>query len=503
MKKRLIRIAACILATGVLTLSGTALTVHAEAGYTYTYDYWGDIQYSPDAYETTGVYTSADLGLDVNLRFPEGLFVFGDFIYVCDTGNNRILELKRNDRDSIGFVRSIDGITGDAEVKEFNSPTDVCVTKDGFLYVADMNNYRILKLDMDGRYIMEFTKPTDSTFDQQLDFLPTKIAVDDAGRVYCVAKNVNKGLIKFESDGEFSGFVGASPVTYSWTDYIWKRLATQEQLANMESFTPTEYENLYMDYEGFIYATITQAAENDIDSGAVDVVKRLNLMGSDILVRNGEWDIIGDLYWGNGGGYNGPSLFTDVTAMENDVFVCLDKTRGRLFAYDDQGRMLFAFGGPGNMNGYLRRAIALDHMGHDLIVLDSLDNSITLFTPTEYGSLIYDAIEQFQQGLYEESGASWQAVMDLNNNYDLAYIGIGRSLLRQERYKEAMEYFELKLDDDNYSKAFKQYRKEWVEEHIGIIVIILVLLLVVPLGIGRIKRIKWEIATADIFISQR
>lgn len=24
-------------------------------------------------------------------------------------------------------------------------------------------------------------------------------------------------------------------------------------------------------------------------------------------------------------------------------------------------------------------------------------------------------------------------------------------------------------DDENYSKAFKQYRKEWVEEHIGVI----------------------------------
>lgn len=500
MKKRWMRLAA--LAIGVITLSGTALTAHAEPGYTYTYDYWGDIQYSPDAYEATGVYTSADLGLEVNLRNPEGLFVYNDAIYVCDTGNNRILELKRIDKDSIAFVRSIDGITGDVEVKGFNYPTDVSVTKDGFIYVADMNNNRILKLDMDGGFIMEFTKPTDSTFDQSLDFLPNKIAVDPAGRVYCVARNVNKGLVKFENDGEFSGFVGATPVTYDWTDYIWKRLATQEQRANMESFTPTEYENLYMDYEGFIYATITKATENDIDNGDTDVVKRLNMMGSDILVRNGEWFVIGDLYWGNGGGYNGPSLFTDVTAMENDVYVCLDKTRGRLFAYDDQGRMLFGFGGPGNMNGYLRRPVALDHMGHDLLVLDSLDNSITLFTTTEYGALIYDAIEQFQSGLYEESGASWQAVMDLNNNYDLAYIGIGRSLLRQERYREAMDYFELKMDDDNYSRAFKQYRKQWVEEHIGIIMTVIILLLVVPLLIGKIRRIKQEIDKSDIFINQ-
>lgn len=492
-----------MIAAGVLAVSGTGLTVRAEEGYTYSYDYWGDIQYSPDAYEVVGVYTSADLGLELPLKRPEGLFVKGNSIYVCDTGNNRILELQRTDKDTISYVRSIDGIRGDVEVKEFNSPTDVTITDDGYIYVADMNNCRILKLDMDGNYIMAFTKPTDATFNQEIDFLPAKIAVDTAGRVYCVAKNVNKGLVKFENDGVFSGFVGATPVTYNWTDYVWKKFASKTQRENMEKFTPTEYDNLYMDHEGFIYATITQANQDDIDSGDTDIVKKLNLMGSDILVRNGELYVIGDLYWGNGGGYDGPSLFTDVTAMENDIYFVLDKTRGRVFAYDDQGRMLYGFGGPGNEGGYFRRPVALDHMEHDLLVLDSQDNSITLFTPTQYGQLIFDAIEQFQDGFYDESGASWQEVMNQNNNYDLAYIGIGRSLLRQKKYQEAMDYFKLKYDDDNYSKAFKQYRKQWVEDHIGIIFAVVALLMIVPLAIGRIKRIRWEIDKADIFMNQK
>ena len=88
---------------------------------------------------------------------------------------------------------------------------------------------------------------------------------------------------------------------------------------------------------------------------------------------------------------------------------------------------------------------------------------------------------------------------DLNGNYDLAYIGIGRSLLRQERYREAMDYFELKYDDENYSKAYKQYRKEWVEEHIVIIVVVVLALFLIPLSIGKVKAIKHEIDIADIF----
>lgn len=497
MKRKAKRIAALV-ACLIVAVSSSTVASAADIGYTYTFDYWGDVQYAPDAYEVANVFTAKDFGLEKNFLNPQGLVTYGDYVYVCDTGNNRILELLRTDSDELTLVRVITEFTGDVEVTTFAAPTDMAVSDDYF-YIADKNNCRILKLDKELNYVMEFTKPSDETFDQSLDFLPSKIVIDTAGRVFCVATNVNKGLVKFEADGEFSGFVGATPVTYNWTDYIWKRFATKEQRAKMESFVPTEYDNLYMDYEGFIYACTTHASELELDSGAINPIRRLNMMGDDILIRNGNWYILGDIHWGDGGGYSGPSLLTDITAFENDSYVALDKVRGRLFAYDDQGRLLFAFGGSGNMDGYFKTPSAIDHMGYDLLVLDQLDASLTLFTPTEYGSLIYQAIDQFQDGEYEASGESWQKVLNLNGNYDLAYIGIGRSLLRQERYREAMDYFELKMDDENYSKAFKQYRKEWVEENIVWIIVLLAAVFVVPMTVGKIRKIKHEIDTADIF----
>ncbi len=494
--KKLKRISALFLS--VLVLAGSGITAQAEEGYTYNYDYWGDVQYSPDAYNVAKVFTAGDMGLEDGLKTPEGLFVYGEMIYICDTGNNRILEVERTGDTTLEVKRIITEFEG-ADVNTFAMPTDIAVTEDGYMYICDQNNKRVLKLDMDLNYIMEFTKPDDPNFDQSLDFLPDKLAVDSAGRVYCIAVNVNKGTIKFEANGEFAGFVGATPVVYDWTDYIWKRFSTKAQRAQLEAFVPTEYDNVYMDHEGFIYAVTSNVSPADVDSGAANPVRRLNMMGNDILVRNGEWGIIGDLYWGEAGGYAGTSLMTDITAFENDVYVALDRNRGRLFAYDDQGRLLYAFGGNGNMDGYFKNPTALEHMDHDLLVLDALDNSITLFTPTTFGKLIFQAIEQFQDGEYEASGESWQKVMDLNGNYDLAYIGIGRSLLRQEQYKEAMEYFELKYDDDNYSRAFKQYRKEWVEANIGWIFLLVFAVLCVPLMVGKVKKIKHEIDTADIF----
>lgn len=488
------------LALGAIVLAGSSMTTLAmERTYTYNYDYWGDVQDSPDEYTVCKVFTSMDLGLEVALKAPEGMYVYGNMVYICDTGNNRIVELERVSKENFEVRRIIDGFKGNVEVKTFLSPTDIAVSEEGEMYIADKGNGRILKLDKDLNYLMQFDMPVDSTLDPKTTFQPNKIAIDTAGRVYCIATGINKGLIKYENDGVFSGFVGATKATYEWVDYIWKKFATQEQRAKMESFVPTEYENIYMDYEGFIYAVIGTGEEEKIKDGTAEVVRKLNLMGNDILVRNGEYPVYGDLYMGEGGGYEGPSRFTDVTAMENDIYVCLDKNRGRLFGYDDQGRLVFAFGGNGNEDGFFRRPTAIEHMGYDLMVLDAVDCSITLFTPTEYGTLIYQAIDQFELGDYDASGESWKQVMEINGNYDLAYIGIGRALLRQEKYREAMDYFELKYDDENYSKAYKQYRKEWVEENIGIIVIVLLALFLIPLTIGKIKEIKHEIDIADIF----
>ncbi len=500
MKRLAKRIGALVAACLTVLVSAPITTQAAEVGYTYTFDYWGDVQYSPDAYEVAGVFTAVELELEKKLSSPQGLFVYNDYIYICDTGNNRILEFQRTDMSKLTLVREITEFTG-AEVNTFSAPSDIAVSEEHF-FIADKNNGRVLKLTKDLQYVMEFTKPTDETFDQDLSFLPSKISIDTADRVYCVGINVNKGLIKFEADGQFAGFIGATPVTYNWSDYIWKKFATKEQRAQMANFVPTEYDNLYMDHEGFIYACTSNASEKDLDAGAIDPVRRLNMMGKDILIRNGNWPVYGDIHWGEGGGYTGPSLLIDITSFENDSYVALDKMRGRLFAYDDQGRLLFAFGGAGNMDGYFKMPAALDHMGYDLLVLDQQDASLTIFTPSAYGKLIYQAVDQFQNGEYEASGETWQKVINLNGNYDLAYIGIGRSLLRQERYHEAMEYFELKLDDDNYSKAFKQYRKEWVEENIAMIIVVLAVVIVLPLVIGKVKKVKHEIDTADIFTRQ-
>jgi len=467
-----------------------------STSYTYTYDYWEEVQESPDAYRVATVVDSMSLGLDnlegKRMNRPQSLYARDDLLYVVDTGNNRIIELQRKN-NSFTVKRIINEMTG-AAVNTFDQPYDVFADPAGNLYVADYGHQRITMMDKDLNWVRDYTKPYDNTFDQSLNFLPKKITVDVAGRVYALCQNVNKGLVKYEEDGSFSGFIGANKVTISMGEYIWKRyFQTKEQRAQSESFVPTEYENLYIDDEGFIYVTTTVFSEYDLKWDNAKPIRRLNSLGNDILIKNDRYPPIGDLYWQEQSLDYGPSKFTDITVMKNDIYVALDRIRGRLFGYDSQGVLLWAFGTKGNVEGAFTGAISVEHMGYDLLVLDQLENSITLFQNTEYGKTIFDATEAYLDGNYDESADKWREVMKMNANYPLAFRGIGRAILRQNQYEEAMDYFKLAHDRENYGRAFKLYRKDWVEHNVWWIILILAALLIVPLVIGRVKRMKGEV----------
>ncbi len=155
--------------------------------------------------------------------------------------------------------------------------------------------------------------------------------------------------------------------------------------------------------------------------------------------------------------------------------------------------MLYAFGGHGYKAGLFMNPSAIEDLGDSLLVTDQKLGTITQFTLTDYGKMINDGLAEYKKGNYDESANIWRKVLKHNGNYDQAYIGIGRALLREKNYKEAMDYFELKLDAKNYSKAFKLYREVWFEENIGTILIIIAILILLGFGVGFVKKARREV----------
>ena len=547
---------------GALIILVPMTLAYADDGFsgtgTYNYDYWGELRGSQDAYRVDQMIYSKDLGLDVPLSSPQSLFVQGQDVYIVDRGNNRIVKITK-----VGTKFELTGIVDHVHVpadkmEEFltgtdilrkegedrfyqdeegnlyltpnqnsaepvgpmiltpegdsplNGPNDVAVDADGTMWIADTSNNRVIQIDKDGNFIRQFLKPSDPNFDQNQSFLPNKLVVDSSGRVFVLARNINKGLVKFEPDGTFTGFIGANTVTYNLWDYIWKTFfTTKAQRSQQAAFVPTEYQNIYIDKYGFIYATNINFSEYDLLYDNAKPIRRLNAVGNDILIKNDRYPPIGDLDWVEQSNDHGPSKFYDITVLDNDMYVAIDRTRGRIFGYDPQGIMLWAFGMSGvSAEGAFNRAVSIEHMGTDLLVLDELDCSITVFTVTPYGELIYKASEEYLKGDYDSSARTWSEVQQHNANYNLAFIGVGRSEMREaaemtdtgermDTYTSAMDHFKMAHDRDNYGRAFRYYRKDWVEQNIWWIIILLAALVIIPLVRSIIGKMKGEVAAYE------
>jgi tetratricopeptide (TPR) repeat protein len=219
-------------------------------------------------------------------------------------------------------------------------------------------------------------------------------------------------------------------------------------------------------------------------------------MGQDILIRNGYEKPVGDLAFGNAGGILGRSRFIDVVAFDNDSYACFDRTRGRIFIYDFQGNLLYAFGGVGNREGAFIMPVAMDKMGYAVYALDARTSALTRFDLTGYGLMINEALNEYKAGRYESSAKVWENVLKMNGNYDLAYIGIGRAALRQGQYQKAMRYYKLKHFREGYGKAFQLYRKQWMEKNLSKILLILGIAILLPIGIRYSKKLIKEIREA-------
>lgn len=254
----------------------------------------------------------------------------------------------------------------------------------------------------------------------------------------------------------------------------------------MRMFIPTEYSNLDLDPDGFIYATSTDE-DKDADEGGVQIkVRRLNPKGEDLLKRLGFSDVMGDVQfpdrWSNAT-LRMSSTMVDITVQDFGVYSVLDANRGRVFTYDSNGNLMYMFGFSGTNYGQLGRPVAIDHFKWDIFVLDQQKNAIVVYAPTDYALLIWAALDSYHRGDYAQTELIWKKVLSLNANNDLAYTGIGRTLLRRGMYAEAMEAFRLGNNRREYSDAFALYRKEVIYANfdralliVGVVVVLLIAL---------------------------
>ena len=128
-------------------------------------------------------------------------------------------------------------------------------------------------------------------------------------------------------------------------------------------------------------------------------------------------------------------------------------------------------------------------------MVDSKNKNLVIFDYTPFGKLINEATSYYYENDYINASLKWQEVLSLNTNYYLAYSGIGKAMLRQGNYKEAMQNLKLGYDTYNYSRAYEQYRYEKMSKVFPFIVgavLILVVALIIKSVVNNVEYEKKE-----------
>lgn len=308
--------------------------------------------------------------------------------------------------------------------------------------------------------VTRVTKDADSeVLEDGYVFTPMKVAVDYAGRIYCIAQNMFEGIMVFETNGEFTGFFGTIQVTISAWDKFWRKLATKEERSKQQLFIPTEFTGIDIDQEGFVYAS-------NVDTAGTQAVRRLNPKGEDVIRQGANANLGGDLWVNGTSQYAGASKIVDVVYRDKGVYSLLDSKRGRVFTYDHEGNLLYIFGGLGTQEGTLNKPVAIEYADDRLLVLDATQCSILIYGETEYGRLINDAVALRYDGDEAQAVTLWEQVLRLDENNELANTGIGKAYLSAGDNEKAMEYLKRGMNREYYSIAFKRYRNELLKDNI-------------------------------------
>ena len=196
-------------------------------------------------------------------------------------------------------------------------------------------------------------------------------------------------------------------------------------------------------------------------------MRRLNPRGEDVIKKGRNANVGGDLWISTQGAYSGPSQITDVVYRGHGIYSLLDRKRGRIFTYDHEGNLLYIFGGLGTQKGTFNTPTAIEQWENGLLVLDANRAEIYKFAPTEYGSLINEAVALRHDGDESQAVSLWARVLELDENNELANSGIGKAYLSAGDNAAAMRYLKIGMNRDYYSIAFKRYRSEILRKYLG------------------------------------
>lgn len=403
----------------------------------------------------------------------EDIFYKDNFLYIADTGNNRVLKMTTDGAVKLE-ITSVGGVA-------LNGPKGVFVDNSGQIWIADTGNLRIVVVDSEGKDVKILYKPDSEVLNESVTFDIEKLVVNDMGYIFAL-----KGayMMKMNSKNEFLNYMGAMNVDFSLTRLLIRTFGTKAQQESTEKVEPTAYNNFCIGADGNIYGVLSDGTSGQI--------RRLNSVGENTYPEKD----YGFMFFEQGSLYPTEPTFKDIAVDKNGIVTVIDKNTGLIYQYDTEGNLLTTFGGKGSRKGMfdVPVSIVVDEAGR-LYVLDNNANNIQVFAPTSFIDLVHEAIILQAGGYYEESKSYWEDVLDIDSNYSLAHKAIGKILFKEGKYKESMDHYKQADDTEGYSNSFSENRHNFFRDYFFLlIVIILVAVIIIGKVFVTIKRKadKWS-----------
>ncbi|MDX2162417.1 MAG: YIP1 family protein [bacterium] len=418
-----------LLVCAALLVAVAAAPVTANSPYTtWTRGPGGSLYPSQDAY------TPLDQ-IDLPVAGPEDMFFAPDgFLYIADTGNRRILKLDDNFEIAAEFGSDV-----------LQAPRGVWVDAAGTMYIADAGSNTVVILDSSGALVHQFGRPTEPLFGANRQFLPRKIAVDARGNLYIVSESSVNGLVMMNPDGGFIGYFGANAAEMSLGMIVQRMFLNEQQLEQFirnEAASPT---HVTIDHQALVY-TLTAGTDRSRS------IRQFTVSG-----RNLYPSIIGS------------NTFRDLHVSENGLLIAVDST-GVMFEYDLNGTLLFLFGSQDRGDqrlGLLTNPTAIERRDNIVYVLDKDKNAIVLYRVTDFAQRVHQGVQLYMNGFYTEARPYFEEVLTYNGLVIMAYQALADASFNEGDYAAALANYRYAEDRDGYSDAFWELRNSVLQQYLG------------------------------------
>ena len=329
--KRIIQIAIAL--TIFMAFFALQKSYNAASPYnTYTPNRYGELTKTQDAYEPFSSFKISYNNLEIK-DAQDMVFDEQDNLFIVDSGNKRGLVL-----DS-----SMNVITSFGEAEELTYPRGIFVIKaeeenKEYIYITDYNQADTTSGKV-VRYIYDLTTQV-VTLDKVMGkpaswiletdnyvYKPIKVAVSDNYYMYVTAEGSTSGVLMINDKNEFITYFASNSAKFT----LWERIEYffygDNEKANLVKKIAAAPFNVMLDGSGYVY-TITQStieADNESDN-----FKKVNTGGVNYFPDEmwGSKNFV-DSYYGK---------YSNTYALTED---------GSIFEYDNEGNLLFKFGGYG------------------------------------------------------------------------------------------------------------------------------------------------------------